>query len=104
MRVRGGLARPLKGIAKVRPNWTLEGAWVEESTPRRLVIEWRTRSAGLGFLRFEVRGETVACEGAVPEPGFIRRVLLALEFGVPAEWPHLVRAHGGVDGLLAAVA
>lgn len=95
--------RPLKGIAKVRPDSTLVDVWVVEATARALVLEWRTRSAGQGFLRFAQRDGQVFCDNQDRSKAFAQGVLLkAIGCSVVEFWPELLRAHGGVDGLLEA--
>jgi hypothetical protein len=93
--------RPLKGITKVRPDPTLVDVWVVEATAKALVLEWRTRSAGQGFLRFARRDRQIFCDNQNRSKDFARGVLLkALGCSRAAYWPDLLRAHGGVDGLL----
>lgn len=98
------LPRPLKGIVKVRTDSTLVDVWVIETTQKALVIEWRTRSAGFGFLRFwQCDDGQVTCENEGMNKAFVRNVLLkACETRLPEQWPDLLRRHGGVDCLVEA--
>lgn len=94
---------PLKGITKVRPDSTLVEVWVMESSAATLVLEWRTRSAGQGFLRFERRGGQISCCNQSRSKGFVRDVLLkALGNATAEQWPDLVQAHGGAESLIEA--
>lgn len=96
--------RPLKGIVKVRADQTLVDSWVNESTCKALVVEWKTRSAGYGLLRFsECDDGHVSCENEGRNKVFVRNSLLkALEGWSHVRGPELLRKHGGVDGLIAA--
>jgi hypothetical protein len=96
--------RPLKAIVKVRLDSTLVRVWIVEATATALVIEWRTRSAGLGSLRFERRDGQVACDSEGRSRSFVRDVLLkTIEGSSSEQWPSLVRLYGGVTGLVEAV-
>lgn len=96
--------RPLKGIVKVRRDLTLVGTWLLESNQEGLTIEWRTRSAGFGFLRFWCCDDgQVICDNEDMDEAFVGNVLRkALENSSPEQWPALVRNYGGIDGLLKA--
>jgi hypothetical protein len=101
--VRTAAAPLLKGIAKVRLDSTLVGLAIVETTASKLVIDWRTRSAGLGTLRFVARDGKVSCDSERRSEDFVRNVLQKMVDVLPLnQWPALLRAHDGVEGLLRA--
>jgi hypothetical protein len=90
---------PLKGIAKVRLDFMIVDVQTVRTNSRVLWLEWETRSAGFGTLRFAETADGATCDNEGMDRAFVANVLQKAIEGVPrADWPDLLR--GGVDALI----